>query len=74
MRVFFLGILLSVLCNCSKSPDPIPPVPPAPPAPTSFTVGGGTINIVGKLKPGAKVTADQAAAVFGTRVDQLDKK
>jgi len=53
MRILLLGLFL--LVSCGKAPTPTPPEKV-----DSFVVDAPGIHIEGKLKPGAKVSAEHA--------------
>jgi len=62
MRIFLIGLFLLAACG-GKGPTPVPPVPA-----DSFVIDYPAgcpgkpecIHVEGKLKPGAKVTVEQA--------------
>lgn len=45
-----------------------------PPVPTDFMMEGQTVSLVGKLKPSAKYTVEEAKAEFQIVIDRLDFK
>lgn len=73
MSTFVLAIFVFLAMSCSK-PTPVPvPVPPPVPV-TEFSVQGTNVSVQGKLKPGAKITADHAKSVMQLGTSVLEKK
>lgn len=77
-KTTFLFLLVLLITSCgtpkpepgpSPSPNPTPIPPPVLPGTFTIQVMGKTVK--GKLKPGAKVTAEQAKAVLEMKLKNV---